>query len=411
MKIQFLGGASRVGSLGMYTITDSGQRFLFDYGITPTAPPQYPLPAPPVDYVFLTHAHVDHSGMVPWLTNRYNLRVVATEPTKVITEILATDSNKICGIEGYPIPYTKKDIEDMMHFFLDADFGDTLDVKGASVKLHRAGHIPGATMYEVNDGRTFLFTGDINTIDTHLVKGAEPVDAEILFIESTYAGREHEDRGYLEKKFVEDTLEIVAGGGKVLIPAFAVGRTQEVLLMLKDLDLNIWLDGMGKTVSRIYSKERPMYVRDPQMLKKALRGVKIVSSLGHRKRAIEEADVIVTTSGMLDGGPVMEYLPEIATNPRNGLFLTGYQVEGTNGRMLMDTGFIDIAGVSVRPKARVEFFDFSAHAGNSELLNFIDAISPDIVVLMHGDNREALAQQLEGNYEVHMPMEDEVLDL
>lgn len=411
MKIQFLGGASRVGSLGMYMVSDSGKTLLFDYGLTPTSPPQYPMEAPPVDMLMLTHAHVDHSGMVPWITSRYNTRVLATEPTITVTKILATDSNKICGIEGYPIPYTKNDIDEMMDYFEAMDFDSVVEMNGLRVKMHRAGHIPGATMYEVYDGRTILFTGDINTIDTHLVRGAEPVDAEILFIESTYAGREHEDRTVMIERFLEDVMEVVAKGGKVLIPAFAVGRTQEILLMLWKQGMNIWIDGMGKTVTNMYSKERPLYVREPSILKSALKSVKVVRSMSGRKRALEEADIIITTSGMLDGGPVMEYLPDIASNPKNAIFLTGYQVEGTNGRMLMDTGFIDIAGVSVRPKAKIGFYDFSAHAGHSQLIDFIRGVDPEVVVLMHGDNRKELAKDLEGDYEVHMPVEEEVFEL
>lgn len=411
MKIQFLGGASRVGSLGLLVEIEDGRKILFDYGLTPTSPPEFPIQAPPVDLVLLTHAHVDHSGMIPWVTSKYSPTVVATHPTTKVARVLATDSHKISGIEGYPIPYNDEDVKDMMRYFDLRHFGEVVEYgTNTTIELHRAGHIPGATMYEVDGITNLLFTGDINTIDTHLVKKANPVSTEVLFIESTYAGREHEDRNQLVDKFIDTIESTIDRGGKVIIPAFAVGRTQEILLILSSLDYNIFLDGMGKTVTRFYKKERPSYVKDPGKLNQISKRVNLVRSQRARERAINEAEIIVTTSGMLDGGPVMSYIPALGMNERNSILLTGYQVDGTNGRMLMDTGYIDIAGVSVRPKAKVEFYDFSAHAGHSQLLDFIHSCDPSTVVLMHGDNREELAKDLD-NYNVYMPMEDEVLDI
>ena len=129
-----------------------------------------------------------------------------------------------------------------------------------------------------------------------------------------------------------------------------------------------------------------------------------------RKRA-QEGDVIITTSGMLDGGPVMEYLKWLKSDPKNAVVLTGYQVEGTNGRLVMDEGMMDFYGVKERLDCEICFFDFSAHAGHKELVEFIQKCNPENLVLCHGDNREALRAEFSGDMNIYLPNEMERIEI
>ncbi len=409
MKFRFLGGASKVGSLGLLA-EENGLRLLFDYGMTPTSPPEYPAPAPEIDMLFLTHSHVDHSGMIPWVVSRYAPDVIATETTALVAEVLLEDILKISDYEGYASQFYKRDIKETKNSFRYVDFGDSVDAGGLEISAHSAGHIPGATMYEMSGKKRYLFTGDINTINTRLVWAAHPVKTDVLIMESTYAGREHPDRKEHENEFLDDIEEIVSRGGKVIVPSFAVGRTQEMMLTLAGRGYEIWVDGMGKGISYIYL-DHPDYIRSANKLKKAIKGVNMVRGKRDRELASKEADVIITTSGMMDGGPVLMYVDRIKHDPKSAVLITGYQVEGTNGRRLIETGELDFYGVTEKIEAEVRQYDFSAHAGHSELVEFAKACGPETVVLMHGDNREALADDLSKDFEVYIPTEGEDFEL
>src|SRR5881396_2267767 len=148
---------------------------LFDYGLLPRDPPQYPLPAPPVDGMFISHAHLDHTGMIPWVTRRQDVDVVLTPPTADVADLLLQDSLKIADAEGFDAPFDDGDLRTARRRFRTIDFGDNVDMGEVEVTAHPAGHIPGATMFEVNGAETSLFTGDLHTLTTDLVWGAKPV--------------------------------------------------------------------------------------------------------------------------------------------------------------------------------------------------------------------------------------------
>ncbi len=401
MEFQFLGGASEVGRLGM-VLKSGPTSTLFDYGLLPKDPPQYPIPAPPVDGMFVSHAHLDHTGMIPWITRRQDVDVVLTPPTADVADLLLQDSLKIADAEGFDAPFNDHDLRTARRRFRTIDFGDNVDMGDLEITAHPAGHIPGATMYEVNGNETMLFTGDLHTLTTDLVWGARPVKCDTLFVESTYAGRQHPERLKSEYAFLKKVEQVVNRGGVALVPSFAVGRTQDIILTLAKARYEVFLDGMGKKVNSIYVNH-PEYIRSAKKLRQAMNHVKVVDGPRTRQLALQ-GDVIVCTSGMLDGGPVLGYLDAIREDPRCAILLTGYQVEGTNGRKLVDTGSIDMYGVDVDIKIEWQKFDFSAHAGHDELVRFIEACDPQRVVLMHGDQREILADALDGR-EVLLPRE------
>jgi len=402
---EFLGGGHEVGRLGIL-LRCGDRRLLFDYGMTATDPPQYPMPCPPIDLMLLTHSHLDHCGMIPWLTSRYDIDIVSTSISREIGILLMDDSIKIGAAEGYPEPYTTQDVKIARRRFDEIDFGDTIDAGKSQIIAHSAGHIPGATMFEVKGKKTTLVTGDIHTLETRLVSGAKPVKCDNLIMESTYSGRNHPDRLKTEYALLKKIEEVTHRGGIALIAAFAVGRTQEILLLLKDSKLDFWLDGMGKTVNNIYLRF-PEYMRSAKRLRQAINRTKEVRNVHARSRALK-GDVVVTTSGMLDGGPVLNYIDAIRNDPKSAILLTGYQVDGSNGRKLIETGMMDFQGVSERVNCEVRKFDFSAHAGHNDLLAFAKACSPEKIVLMHGDQREILAGDLRAEgFEVLLPKNGE----
>jgi len=400
MDVEFLGGGNEVGRLGIYTAVN-GNAQLFDYGLTPGEPPEFPKKAPPVDNVFLSHAHLDHSGMVPWVSRYYNPPIYATSITQEIASLLFRDTLKIAEANGYPFPYNKTDVQKAVQNFITVAPGQSVSAGSLIVNIHDSGHIPGGILFEIEDVST-VFACDINTTDTRLLFGAKPIRCDTLFLEGTYAGQNHTPRHQLEQEFLDTIDDVVQRGGTAVVPAFAVGRSQEIAMILQDCGHEVWLDGMGNRVADILL-QFPEYTRAPGMLKKALDAVRVVYSQRGREMA-QKGDVIITTSGMMNGGPVLGYVDAIRNDPKSAIILTGYQVEGTNGRRLLDYGEIGMHGVTRRMNCQVHFFDFSAHAGHAQLIEYAQACAPETVVVFHSENPEPLAEEIRNFVaEVHTP--------
>ena len=411
IKFQFLGGVEEVGRLAM--VLETGDiKLLFEYGMSPGKPPSYPLPAPPVDMVLLTHAHLDHSGMIPKLFSTMDQQIITTQLTSEIADMLHKDSINIAKAEGYAIPYSRSDIKDAKHS-VEPVSPSQKKVIGDNYELicHDAGHIPGSLMFELVGDKKILFTGDFNVIDTYVVKGTKPVNCDILFLEGTYAGRDHpKKREEIEHDLLDKIEEVVRRGGIAILPAFAVSRSQELAIVLARSGFNIWFDGMGKKISKIFLKY-PRYLRDHKELKKAINQINPVHSDHGRKLALNKADVILTSSGMMDGGPVLSYMNKLKNDKKSAVLLTGYQVPDSNARLLVDKRKLNFYGVLESVQCEVEYFDFSAHAGHSELIEFAKKCNPEKIILMHSDNREALANPLKEFAEVYLPKTGELVEI
>lgn len=180
-------------------------------------------------------------------------------------------------------------------------------------------------------------------------------------------------------------------------------------MVLKNSGYNIWFDGMGKKITKIFLKYKK-YLKSPKDLKKALNKVNLVHSDHGRKLALK-SEVIITSSGMMDGGPILSYMNKLKSDKRSAVLLTGYQVEGTNSRLLIEKGKLNFYGVIEDVKCEVDYFDFSAHAGHSELIEFARKCGPEKIVLFHGDNREVLIDPLSEFSEVHTPKTKEIINL
>jgi putative mRNA 3-end processing factor len=412
---RFLGAAEDIGRLG-FVLEGEGNRFLFDYGMEPDKPPLYPLEAPPVDRVFLTHSHLDHCGMLPWLAARYDAAIHCTPPSADVATILHRDSLKVARSEGFPEPYGDEDIDATMGLYDLMDFQHPKPLGRFKASLHTAGHIPGASQVQLESGAlSLVFTGDLYTGEQRLVFPAKQTRCDVLFMESTYAGREHPPREQVEKEFIDFAHEVRQRGGILLVASFAVGRAQELCMVLQGQGFRVWLDGMARPVAKVYA-QHPQYLNDPSRFQRAMGEVKDIRNHRGRSVALQEADVIISTGGMMDGGPILFYLDHVRNDPKSGVALTGYQAEGTNGRRLKEHGTIDFdlrdPGKNVhRVHCEVRHFDFSAHAGHSELVHFARNTGAEEIVLFHGDQREKLVGDLSDFATVKLPVRGETFEV
>jgi putative mRNA 3-end processing factor len=392
MKLEFLGGVGEVGRSAVL-VNDS---LLLDYGMLTGNPPQFPVRAPDPDAVVVSHGHLDHVGAVPsLLAGDRRPPIHWTPPTYELALTLARDTLKLHG-NTYDCPFTETHVRRTTQVSKTHGYEETFEAAGHEVTFFDAGHIPGSAHVLVDDGDTRLFyTGDFHTQNQRLVPGstARP-DADVVVCESTYSDVEHEDRASIESQFVESVETTLWEGGTVVVPAFAIGRTQEMLLVCEAHDVPCYVDGMGKRVTEML-RQYPAFLRDPDAFRRAKSHARFVTGRdGQRKRIADQNAAIVTTSGMLSGGPAMTYVPEIRSNPTNKITLTGYQVEGTPGRDLLDTGRAEIDGRVMPVSARVESYDFSAHADRSGLLELLDEYRGARVLVNHGDRCGSFAADL-----------------
>ena len=398
IRIHFLGGGNEVGNVGVVLEDNTQTRLLIDYGLAPTSPPRYPSESPPISDAIFTHAHIDHIGMAPWLVGNHQTKLHGTSLTAALSRIMWKDTYKVSSIEGYPLPWDRRDEDEANQSWEHHPFHQLTKHESWEWQLHPAGHIPGAAMIEIQTpSYKILHTGDMDTRSSPNTNGATPVDCDILLLESTYSGKEHPNRIEEEARFVAKVVEVVERGGVAIIPAFASGRGQDIIRILHNsgFDLNVHYDGMGKAVSQIWL-ENPEHLQDPISFEQAFKWTRRVRSKSDRKRALE-ADVIVTTSGMLDGGPVLWYLNRLRNDSRSAVLFTGYQAEGSGGRQLIEKGTLPIYGHNVEIHCEIDRFQLSNHAGHSELVNFAEACNPKHVILFHGDpeTRPLLATTLE----------------
>ncbi|WP_407356844.1 MBL fold metallo-hydrolase [Methanolobus sp. WCC5] len=390
MELEFKGACREVGRSAVLV----DEKLMLDYGVSPGENIQYPLNGSRPEAVFVSHAHIDHSGAVPNLMD-LEPDVFMTPPTFDLAHMLAKDTLKIAEREGEMPAYDPIELTRFAHQTKQIDTGVEFHTHGYDAQFFDAGHIPGAAAIYLKDreNKSLFYTGDINTADTRLVSGAiEFPDSDILITESTYFGDEHPPRREVEKQFIDSVSDTLDIGGSVIVPAFAIGRTQEILMLLDAHGIRAHVDGMGVQAYRIMAKH-PEYIRNPTHLKRAFDNATMVN--GHKRDSMRlESTVIVTTAGMLNGGPVLYYINKLYRDPKSKIILTGYQVEGTNGRMAMDTGNIENDGVIQHLKPKVEQYDFSAHSGDRELKEMVKDFcdrGTEYVFTMHGDDCEGFA--------------------
>jgi len=409
MEIEFLGGAQEVGRSAIL-VNDS---LLLDYGLLTAKPMQYPLREPTVEAVVVSHGHLDHAGAVPSLLSGSNRPTVHwTPPTRELALTLARDTLRLHG-NTPQCPFIETDLQRLTQVSVEHGYGESFEAAGHKVTLFPAGHIPGSAHVLVDDGETrLLYTGDFHTDDQRLVSAtSDRPAADIVITESTYADTNHSDREQLERDFVDSVRRTIWEGGTVIVPVFAIGRTQELLLVCEAHDIDCYLDGMGKYITETL-QQYPGFVRDPEALKRAKSKARFVTGKhGQRERIAEKNTVILTTAGMLSGGPVVSYIPQIRQHPTNKITLTGYQVEGTPGRELVDTGRAEFDGRILPVSAQVEQYDFSAHADETGLRSFLESYQEATILVNHGENCQRFAESLrEAGYAAYAPALGETIE-
>jgi len=426
IRITSLGGYREVGrSCSLLSTPDS--KILIDCGIDVSSPdngspylnlPEV-LPLESIDGVVVTHAHLDHSGLVPLLFKYgYDGPIYTTYPTRDVMVLLQMDYLRVCADEAKKPPYSSEHIRKEIARTIPLNYGDTTDISpDIRLTMHRAGHILGSAIchFHIGDGLfNIAFSGDIKYEKTWLFSAAAThfPRLEALVLESTYGGKN--DIQPSRKKATEQLKEIVKktleSRGKVLIPVFAIGRSQEVMIVLEHLmkekeipEVPVYLDGMIWEATAIHTVY-PEYLNADLRKKIFQEGenplmadiFERVESYDKRREIIDESDscIVLATSGMLNGGPVMEYFKSWADGERNSIVFVGYQAEGTLGRKIQK-GWkeVTVGNKVVKVEMNVETCEgFSGHSDRKQLMNYVKNLSPKPrkIIVNHGEESKCL---------------------
>ncbi len=412
MQLSFLGGASAIGaSSALLQVADTS--ILIDCGVrfkTGNALPDLnQLTGKRLDAIVVTHAHSDHTGALPVVHEAYpEVPIYLTPPTQELVSILQRDALKLMNREGEVPLYNERQVESMIEMFRPIHHGDRIQVGDIEIVYLPASHILGASMvYFSTPAGNVMFTGDYSVDAQRTVPALDrpslPVD--LLVTETTYGNRMHADRRTSENLLVSRVAQVIEAGGRVLIPAFAIGRAQEVLLILKQALRNkkipecpVFVDGMVRSVCGVYSQHARYVSRS--LLRDSQRSghpfftgsITPVGNAQERKDVLSgDACVIVASSGMLSGGPSAYYAGEMAPVETDAILITGYQDEESPGRALLnlveETGPrpLRLGDKVVDVRCAFETYSLSAHADRMQMVGLIEAMRPRTVVLVHGD--------------------------
>lgn len=421
IRVTFLGAGRQVGRSCIFLQTPES-RILLDCGIDVASQDQaYPyLEAPEfrideLDAVILSHAHLDHCGFIPYLF-KFGWRgpVYCTEPTRDIMALLQLDLVKIAHDRNADPIYSVEEVKEVVKHTITLDYESVTDVTpDVRLTFYNAGHILGSAMCHLNIGNgahNLLYSGDMKYAKTQMLSQSHTQfpRMETLIIESTYGGKENTLNSNAEDDLSRIVIDTVKRGGKVLMPTLGSGRAQEVVVFIENLiksgkmpDVPIYMDGMLWDVMAIHTAY-------PEFLNNTVRqqifhkddnpflapNIKRVGSAKERKLVVEEESscIIIATSGMLEGGPSVFYLQELADNARNALVFSCYQAEGTLGRQIK-SGISEFtvpdgrSSKTIPIKMEIFGIEISGHSDRRELMNFIKNCQPRPrkVIINHGE--------------------------
>ena len=425
VRITFLGSARQVGRSAILVKTRESE-ILMDCGINPgsrNAIGRYPrldveeFDLSRLDAVVISHAHLDHCGFLPYLYKYgYNGPVYCSEPTSSVMTLLQSDYIDVTRKEGKVPPYSAEDISEAILHTIPLGYGEVTDISpDVRLTLHNAGHILGSSISHLHIGKglhNVVYTGDFKYGPTALLQPASSYfpRVETLIMESTYGGPDNftPSREETESRFV-DICNNILKGGKVLIPVPAVGRAQEILMVINKhmnegdlLQVPVYIEGMISEATGIHTAY-PDYlsheVRD-QILKEGANPFEsdyftVVKQHDMRDEIVEGGPCIVmATAGMMEGGPVLEYFKRLAPDENNGIVFVSYQVAGTMGRrvqsgmgsaqMYGNDGKMEIINIAMSTHV---VQGFSGHSDRRQLMNYVRRLkpSPRRVYVVHGE--------------------------
>ncbi len=448
MYIQFLGGASGVGAT-CQLVEVGGRRVLVDAGVRMDGKDRLPdlaaLAGVSLDAILITHAHADHIGALPLVADRYPATPIYASPATIrLMEVMLGDAVRVMArraADELELPlYDEALVAETLRRMRPLQMGvQTLpELPGVAVYTQRAGHIAGAVSigFEASDGR-LVISGDVSATPQRTILGAAvpaPARPDLLVLESTYGARLHPNRAVEERKLAEAVAAVIARGGHCLIPAFALGRAQEVILILRAAQRDavipafpIAVDGLVRAVCAAYAAIPDALT--PSLARHVRNGgkpffsssIQPVDSPQQRERVITGPPcAIIASSGMLTGGPSVWYAERLASRADSAIFFSGYIDDEAPGRRLLDLA-------DAPPEARrmtfgertlpvlcdVGRYSLSAHADGDELAAMVRAVQPRTVALVHGDPeaRAALAAKLRGMAEVLVPRDGQDLTI
>lgn len=437
MKFIFAGGAKEVGGSCIY-LRCSNKGILMDAGIRQSANKD-PIPdfqsiqdAGGVDAILISHAHMDHIGTLPIISKAYpNAKIYMTPMSMELTRILLKDSLKIMGRRETEIPhYSESDVMNMMERIVPVSFQLPYGILDDlfTFTFYPAGHIAGAACISLRtpEGDVF-YSGDFSSFRQRTIEGVRipKLRPDIGIFESTYGNRLHSNRETEENRLIETVKECAEKGMKLLIPSFALGRAQEVLLILQSAmkskklpEIPVYVDGMVRDINRAYMNH-PNDLRLP-LARTIQKGndpfysdtVRAVGSADNRSELLNQKGcaVFVSSSGMLTGGPSLEYAKKLVGDENACIIITGYQDEEAPGRtllnMLNEEGdkTVTLDGTLYQLKCRVVQVGLSAHSDSAEISAMIDRLSCRRVILVHGDEdaMSTLGSELASDYRKHI---------
>ena len=439
MKLTFLGANHQVTGSRTLLEWNEGRYLLVDEGMI-QGNNEYenaPMPVSPgqIEYVLLTHAHIDHSGMLPLLVKEgFQGKIYATSETMNLCSIMLEDSASIQerdaeyrtkknlrkgGVPAEPL-YTSEDVQKTMKLFRPCPYGQMIDVdESLSVRFTDAGHLLGSSsvecfLFEEGKRVTMVFSGDVGNTNQPIIRDPDPVRAaDYLMVESTYGARLHDRAIDPIPSLVQVLRKTFSRGGTVIIPSFAVGRMQEMLYFFREIkmkkllpeypDFEVYLDSpLAEQATSVFlqcktdclDEEARSIMREG---KNPLwfDGLNITESVNESMalNAIKKPKVILASSGMCEGGRICHHLKHNIWNPSNTILFVGYQANGTLGRIIYDGAEkVKILGEEVYVKAEIAFLNgISGHADQAGLLNWLDGMErkPARVFINHGDDENS----------------------
>jgi len=463
MQLEFFGAAGEVTG-SCHILRTGNHQILLDCGLIQGSPRHearnrdpFPFAADNIDAVVLSHAHIDHSGRLPLLVKRgFKGPIYTQNASRDLAEILLKDSAYINereaeyenrrrerkGLEPIESLYTSADADNALARFKGMRYEEVFEVvPGVQVLFHDAGHIMGSAVVEVNVEankvkRTLIFSGDLGQFDAPILRDPSLIEhADIVLSESTYGNRVHRDRAHTVAEIGEIIKDAQAHKGNILIPAFAVGRSQEVLYMFgrhyDEWDLDRWhvfLDSpLAIEASHIYWDYPHLYDGEATKLRRNIDVLPDKPRNLHLTKSAEESmvinkihsgGIIIAGSGMCNGGRILHHLKHNAWRRECHIIIVGYQAQGSLGRRLVDRKkFIKIHGETIRVKARVHTVGgLSAHGDQTDLMRWYSGFkNKPPLYLVHGEPESAAAYseklRADFNAEVHIPQTGTKVDL